>query len=199
MTNTLYIEYSAQDSIDVTLGDLAILSWSTPQNEFNPGLQQTVVNIVPAAAVDLLQPFPIFPDKATAFAYYMTVMCAAALTATNSYYGTTYYTATNPQPTDDTTHAALADKSSRSNFGALTSTPATTAATITGTASDTNATNYNLVSGILGVANGLNSANSAQNAMADIVNAQTTTINILIGYVGTLRSQVNALIAAGAA
>jgi hypothetical protein len=199
MTNTLYIEYSAQDSIDVTLGDLAILSWSTPQNEFNPGLQQVVVNIVSGATVDLTQTFPIFPDKATAFTYYMTAMCAAALAATNANYGTAYYTATNAQPTDDTTSAALASKTDKGGFSVMTATPATTAATIVGSASDTNATNYNLVSGLLGIANGLNSANAAQNSMADIVNAQTTAINLLIGYADTLRSQVNALIAAGQA
>lgn len=180
-----------------------MLYWTTPNNYQNPGLQEITIEVQSGVTNPSASPFPIFPDIATAQSYYMTAMCSALLTFINTLYGVTYYTGTNPQPSDPAVAAVVAafaaSKTNKAGFAAITALSASGIANVTGTAADNNPTNFTTLSGLLGIASGLNTANANQNAMADMVNAQETAINDLISYVGTLEAKINALIAAGQA
>lgn len=207
MTHTLYIEYWSQVVPDAVLGDLVVLNWTTPQNFSNGAIEQQVINIVPAAAVNLGATPPIFPDIATAFSNYMTAMCAQLITDTNNFYGTPgYYTASNPQPVDNIVNDALSSiatnifgKSNKSSFSAVAALAAHGIANASAASNPGLQTNYNLVSGVLGLANGLNDANTAQNDLATKYNDLEVKFNSALTWLGTNKDKINATITAGSA
>lgn len=199
MTNTLYIEYASQEAIDPTYGKLAVLSWTTPANFQDDGLEQQVIQITSGTANPSATPYATFPDVTTAFAYYQTAMCSALITFMNSLYGVTYYTAYDAEPVDSATNAAVAGKSNKSSFANITALTAHGIANASAASNPGLATNFNLVSGLLGIANGLNDANTAQNDLATKYNDLEGKFNTLLTYATTLETKINSIITAGAA
>lgn len=201
MTNSLYVQYSSQDLIDPTYGDIVLLTWLSPETYGVLDTQVIVVNIVPGTANPSATPFPTFPNKDAAFAYYQSTVCTQMISDVNTFFGVSFYTTYDAEKIDSSVAATVANKSSKANFSALSTLAAhgVANAITTGGISTTLPTNYNLVSGILGLANGLNDANTAQNALsADFID-HVGKFNALLSWLGTNKDAINALKTAGAA
>lgn len=206
MTNLLYIESSTQDYIDPTLGDVAFLNWISPNTFSFQDPQQQVITITPGTPNPSATPFPTFPDKATAIAYYQAAICSQMLSDVNAFYGVSFYTGYDVESVPSGVNAAIASintnisgKSNKSSFSAVTALAAHGIANASAASNPGLPTNFNLVSGVLGIANGLNDANTAQNDLATKYNDLEAKFNSCLAWLGTNKDTINALKTAGAA
>lgn len=106
-------------------------------------------------------------------------------------------TADTAKPVSTAQATAIALKSAKASFSALSALAAHGVSNATGGTTTTLLTNYNLATGVLGLAGALNDANTAQNDLATKYNDLVSKFNTLLTWLGTNKDAVNALRTAG--
>lgn len=106
-------------------------------------------------------------------------------------------TADTAKPVSTAQATAIALKSAKASFSALSALAAHGVSNAMGGTTTTLLTNYNLATGVLGLASALNDANTAQNDMATKYNDLVSKFNSLLTWLGTNKDAVNGLRTAG--
>lgn len=106
-------------------------------------------------------------------------------------------TADTAKPVSTAQATAIALKSAKASFSALSALAAHGVSNATGGTTTTLLTNYNLATGVLGLAGALNDANTAQNDLAIKYNDLVSKFNTVLTWLGTNKDTVNSLRTAG--